>query len=60
MLSGKEPAPAASCSAPVDKWLALGQRVGVRATPTSFTTSGQRIMGARPDELVRLIAEAGK
>lgn len=58
MLSGKEPTPAAICTAPVDKWLALGQRVGVRATPTSFTTNGQRIMGARPEELVRLIAEA--
>lgn len=60
MLAGKEPVPAASCSAPVDKWLALGQKVGVRATPTSFTTSGQRIMGARPEELIRLIAEASK
>ena len=60
MLTGKEPAPTASCSAPVEKWLALGQRMGVRATPTSFTTAGQRIMGARPEELVRLIAEAGK
>jgi thiol:disulfide interchange protein DsbC len=60
MLGGKEPTPAASCSAPVEKWLALGQKIGVRATPTSFTTSGQRIMGARPEELVRLIAESGK
>jgi len=58
MLTGKEPAPAASCSAPVEKWLALGQKVGVRATPTSFTTTGQRVMGARPEELVKLIAEA--
>jgi len=60
MLSGKDPVPAASCSAPVDKWLALGQKIGVRATPTSFTTNGQRVMGARPEELVRLIAESGK
>jgi thiol:disulfide interchange protein DsbC len=60
MLGGKEPAPAASCSAPVDKWLALGQKFGVRATPTSFVASGQRIMGARPDELIRLLAEASK
>jgi thiol:disulfide interchange protein DsbC len=60
MLNGREPAPAASCSAPVEKWLALGQRVGVRATPTSFVTNGQRILGARPDELIRLLAEAGK
>jgi thiol:disulfide interchange protein DsbC len=58
MLNGREPALSASCNAPVDKWLALGQRVGVRATPTSFTTGGQRILGARPDELVRLIGES--
>jgi thiol:disulfide interchange protein DsbC len=60
MLNGKEPAPTASCSAPVEKWLALGQKIGVRATPTSFATNGQRILGARPDELVKLIGDTGK
>jgi len=58
MLNGREPAPSSNCSAPVEKWLALGRRVGVRATPTSFTLNGQRIMGARPEELVKLIGEA--
>ena len=57
MLNGREPAPTTSCSAPVEKWLALGQRFGVRATPTSFATNGQRILGARPEELVKLIGE---
>ena len=57
MLNGREPA-AGSCSAPVEKWLSLGQKYGVRATPTSFVTSGQRILGARLDELVKLISEA--
>ena len=60
MLSGREPAPAADCSAPVDKWLALGRKAGVKATPTSFTTKGQRIMGARSEELVKLMGEAAK
>ena len=60
MLNGREPAAGASCSAPVEKWLALGQKVGVRATPTSFAANGQRIMGARPDELIKLLAEASK
>jgi hypothetical protein len=32
----------------------------VRATPTSFALNGQRIMGARPDELIKLIGETGK
>lgn len=60
MLNGRDTAIAGNCSAPVDKWLALGQRFGVRATPTSFVANGQRIMGARPEELVKLIAEATK
>ena len=60
MLSGREPAAASSCSAPVDKWLALGKKIGVRATPTSFTTNGERILGARPEELVKLMGEAKK
>ncbi|HEY6241914.1 MAG TPA: DsbC family protein [Burkholderiales bacterium] len=58
MLNGRDPAPANACTAPVDQWLALGHRVGVRATPTSFTVNGQRILGARPEELVKLIGEA--
>jgi thiol:disulfide interchange protein DsbC len=60
MLNGREPAAAPSCNAPVDKWLALGQKIGVRATPTSFTINGERILGARPEELVKLIGEAKK
>jgi thiol:disulfide interchange protein DsbC len=60
MLNGREPATAAACNAPVEKWLAIGQKAGVRATPTSFTTNGQRIMGARPEELLKLLAEATK
>ncbi|HUL90923.1 MAG TPA: DsbC family protein [Burkholderiales bacterium] len=60
MLNGREPAATAGCSAPVEKWLALGQKVGVRATPTSFAMSGQRIMGARPEELVKLLGETKK
>jgi len=60
MLNGRDPVLAAACEAPVDKWLALGQRIGVRATPTSFTTGGQRILGARPDELVKLMGEIKK
>lgn len=58
MLNGREPVSAASCNAPVDKWLALGQKIGVRATPTSFVTNGQRVMGARPEEVVRLMEPA--
>lgn len=60
MLNGRDVAVSGACSAPVDRWLALGQKVGVRATPTSFAANGQRILGARPEELVKLIDEARK
>jgi thiol:disulfide interchange protein DsbC len=60
MLNGRDPVLASACDAPVDKWLALGQKIGVRATPTSFTTGGQRILGARPEELVKLMGESKK
>ena len=60
MLNGRDPAVAPSCNAPVDKWLALGKKIGVRATPTSFTTNGERILGARPEELVKLMGETKK
>jgi len=60
MLNGRDVVASGACSAPVDRWLALGQKFGVRATPTSFAANGQRILGARPEELVRLIGEARK
>jgi thiol:disulfide interchange protein DsbC len=60
MLNGRDVAVSGACSAPVDRWLALGQKVGVRATPTSFAANGQRILGARPEELMKLVDEAGK
>jgi len=57
MLNGREPPASRNCSAPVEKWLELGQKIGVRATPTSFATNGQRILGARPQDLVKLISD---
>lgn len=60
MLNGRDVAVSGACSAPVDRWLAVGQKFGVRATPTSFAANGQRILGARPEELVKLIDEARK
>jgi thiol:disulfide interchange protein DsbC len=57
MLNGREPPASGNCSAPVEKWLDLGRKIGVRATPTSFATNGQRILGARPQDLVKLISD---
>jgi thiol:disulfide interchange protein DsbC len=60
MLNGRDVVVSGACSAPVERWLATGRKFGVRATPTSFVSNGQRIMGARPEELVKLIEEARK
>lgn len=47
MLSGKEPPAApAGCDFPKDKILALGQKLNVQATPTTFVPSGKRLQGA--------------
>lgn len=49
MISGAAPAAAvAGCDTPVEKILALGSRIGVRATPTIFLANGERIPGAIP------------
>lgn len=58
MLRNRTPARTAGCTAPVDKWLALGERLKVRATPVSFTTSGVRVVGSRPEELQRAMDES--
>ncbi|WP_459616611.1 DsbC family protein [Bordetella sp. 2513F-2] len=52
MLRGRAPA-AADCSVPVDKLLALGQRLMVRGTPTLFFADGSRISGALPLEMLQ-------
>jgi thiol:disulfide interchange protein DsbC len=47
MLNGKEPPAApAGCDFPKDKIIALGQRLNVQATPTTFVPSGRRLQGA--------------
>jgi protein-disulfide isomerase len=51
MMQGKEPAAApANCDFPKDKILALGQGLGVQATPTTFVNSGKRLQGALSKE----------
>jgi len=39
---------AASCDTPIEKILALGQKLGVRGTPTIILSNGERIPGAVP------------
>ncbi len=47
MVSGTAPAPG-TCETPVDKVVALGQKLNVRGTPTIFLANGERIPGALP------------
>lgn len=60
MLENKQPPAASNCKAPVERWIALGQKLGVRATPVSFVPNGQRIVGARFPELQKLMDESAK
>lgn len=57
MLRNRAPARTASCNAPIDKWIALGAKLGIRATPVSFVASGRKVVGARFDELQRAMDE---
>jgi len=60
MLNNKEPGTATNCKAPVDRWLALGQKLAVRATPVSFVPNGQRVVGARFEDLQKLMNDTAK
>lgn len=57
MLRNREPAKVAACNVPLERWLALGQKLGVSATPVSYVRSGARIIGARFDEVQRAMDE---
>jgi len=60
MLSNREPVISVDCKAPIDRWLALGQKLSVRATPVSFVPSGERVVGARFEQLQKLMDETAK
>lgn len=47
MVNAKTPAQA-QCDAPIDRLLALGQKLGVRGTPTIIFADGSRVGGAMP------------
>ncbi|MHA3051005.1 DsbC family protein [Acinetobacter sp. ANC 4640] len=47
VLDRKEPSDKASCTAPIQKNLELGQKLRIDGTPTFFLKDGQRISGAR-------------
>jgi thiol:disulfide interchange protein DsbC len=49
-----------SCTTPLDKNLALGKRLRVSGTPTTFLPDGQRIVGARFTDLVQALDQTSK
>ncbi len=59
MLKGQLPA-ASTCATPLEKNLALGKRLRVTGTPTTFLPNGQRIVGARFPELVQALEQGSK
>jgi thiol:disulfide interchange protein DsbC len=60
MLSGVQP-PGGKCDASVvDRNVALGKKLAVDGTPTSFTPSGQRIVGARFDAVKQALEKSAK
>ncbi len=58
MLRAQAPTAAGTCDTPVDRLVALGQRLRINGTPTTFFESGERISGAIPKEQIeaRLLA----
>lgn len=58
MLEGKAP-PAANCSHPTEKVVALGRKLNIRGTPTLFFADGSRVPGFLPGELLARALERG-
>ncbi|MDD5298833.1 MAG: thioredoxin fold domain-containing protein, partial [Rhodocyclaceae bacterium] len=48
MVSGKLPSGAATCETPIERILALGERMGINGTPTIIFGNGQIAAGALP------------
>ena len=54
MLKGIAPAPARCDAGAIDKVVALGKKLGVRATPTIFLANGERISGAASSMVIEM------
>lgn len=60
MLKGSAPSVSADCDNPLARNLELGQKMGISGTPTSFTSDGQRVVGARFASIQRALDENKK
>ena len=52
MLREKPPTAKGTCDNPIDKVLALGRKMNVTGTPTTFFEDGERISGALPKDRI--------
>jgi len=60
MLRNVVPAAKGDCATPVEKNVALGQRLRINGTPTMFFENGQRVSGYRPAEQLTLLLDQAK
>jgi thiol:disulfide interchange protein DsbC len=60
MLNGVAPQGGKCDTAAVERNVALGRKLGVDGTPTTFTASGQRIVGARFDAVKQALEKPSK
>ena len=60
MLREKPPTAKGTCDTPIDKVLALGRKMGVTGTPTTFFEDGERISGALPKDRIEAKLVAAK
>lgn len=60
MLRQKPPAAKATCENPIDKVVALGQKLRITGTPTTFFEDGERISGALPRDRIEAKLVAAK
>jgi thiol:disulfide interchange protein DsbC len=58
MIDGKQPA-AANCDHPTSKVVALGQKLGIRGTPTMFFADGSRVPGYMPVAALEKVLDKG-
>ena len=60
MLREKPPTAKGTCDNPIDKVVALGRKMNVTGTPTTFFEDGERISGALPKDRIEAKLAAAK
>jgi thiol:disulfide interchange protein DsbC len=60
MLKGIAPAAAACDAGAIEATLALGKKLGIRATPTIFLANGERLSGAVPEMMLEMAISSPK